>query len=111
MRQVLETMRPQDAIDRRCLPCGVIERQRQLDLGMLVRALGIAAGTPGGAYQAAVLRSSLACAGPRVACSAFSRWVDAPLERFMAALAARARAYARAQPVERSGPLCGVTDW
>jgi hypothetical protein len=48
---------------------------------------------------------------PRVARSAFYRWVDEPLERFMEALAERALAYARAQPVDRSGPLCGVTDW
>jgi hypothetical protein len=32
------------------------------------------------------------------------------LAPFMAALAERALAYARAQQVERSGPLCGVTD-
>jgi hypothetical protein len=29
----------------------------------------------------------------------------------MAALAERTRAYARAQPVDLSGPRCGVTDW
>jgi hypothetical protein len=49
--------------------------------------MGISAGTPGGAYQADVWRSSLECEGPRVARSACYRWVDEPLERFMAALA------------------------
>ena len=48
---------------------------------------------------------------PHVARSAFYRWFDEPLERFMAALAERALAYARAQQVDLSGPLCGVTDW
>jgi hypothetical protein len=48
---------------------------------------------------------------PRVARSAFYRWFDEPLERFMEALAERALAYARAPQVELSGPLCGVTDW
>jgi hypothetical protein len=111
VRQVVETMRPQDEIDRLCLQCGVIERQRKLDLGMLVRAMVISAGTPGGAYQADVLRSYLECEVPRVARSAFYRWFDEPLERLMEALAERALAYARAQQVELAGPLCGVTDW
>jgi putative transposase len=111
VRQVFETMLPQDEIDRLCLQCGVIERQRKLDLGRLVRAMVISAGTPGGAYQADVVRSYLEWEVPRVARSAFYRWFDEPLERFMEALAERALAYARAQQVDLSGPLCGVTDW
>ena len=111
VRQVFETMLPQDEVDRLCQQCGVIERQRKLDLGMLVRAMVISAGTPGGAYQADVLRSYLEFEVPRVARSAFYRWFDEPLERFMEALAERALAYARAQQVDLAGPLCGVTDW
>jgi putative transposase len=111
VRKVFETMLPQDEIDHLCLQCGVIERQRKLDLGMLVRAMVISAGTPGGAYQADVLRSYLEFEVPRVARSAFYRWFDEPLERFMEALAERALAYARAQQVDLAGPLCGVTDW
>ena len=104
---------------RRCCPrrrstasassAGVIERQRKLNLGMFVRAMVISAGTPGGAYQADVLRSYLEFEVPPVARSAFYRWFDEPLERFMAALAERALAYARAQQVDLSGPLGGVT--
>ncbi len=58
-RPVVEAMLPQ-AEER------VIERQRKLPLGMWGRALVIAAGTPGGADQADVLRSSLACEVPPV---------------------------------------------
>jgi hypothetical protein len=111
VRHVFEAMLPQDEIDRLCVQCGVIERQRKLHLGMLVRAMVISAGTPGGAYQADVLRSYLESEVPPVARSAFYRWFDEPLERFMAALAERAVAYARAQQVDLSGPLCGVRDW
>jgi putative transposase len=111
VRQVFEAMLPQEAIDRLCQQCGVIERQRQLNLGMFVRAMVISAGTPGGAYQADVLRSYLECEVPHGARSACYRWFDEPLERFMEALADRARAYARAQQVDLSGPLCGVQDW
>ena len=110
VRHVFEAMLPQEEIDRLCQPVGVIERQRTWNLGMLVRAMVISAGTPGGAYQADVLRSYLALAVPPVARSACYRWVDEPLEPFMAALAERALAYARAQQVERSGPRGGVTD-
>src|SRR5215475_1781541 len=108
---VFEQMLPQDEIDRLCQQCGVIERQRKLHLGMLVWAMVIAAGTPGGAYQADVLRSYLEFEVPRVARSAFYRWFDAPLEQFMAALADRALAYARAQQVDLTGILGDVKDW
>ena len=49
VREVFETMLPQAEIDRLCQQFGGIERQRKLNLGMLVRAMVIAAGTPGGA--------------------------------------------------------------
>jgi hypothetical protein len=110
VRQVFEAMVPQEEIDRLCEQFGVVERQRTLNLGMLVRAMVIAAGTPGGAYQAEVLRSYLECEVPHVARSAFYRWFDEPLERCMEALAERALTYARAQQVDLSGPLCGVQD-
>jgi hypothetical protein len=105
VRQVFEAMLPQEAIDLLCEQFGVIARQRQLNLGMFVRAMVISAGTPGGAYQADGLRSSLECEVPQVARSAFYRWFDEPLERFMAALADRALAYARAQQVDLAGVL------
>src|SRR5882724_820496 len=90
---------------------GVIERHRTRDLGMLVRAMVIAAGTPGGAYQGDVLRSYLACEVPRVARSACYRWFDEPLEPFMAALADRALAYAWVLQVDLTGILGGVKDY
>src|SRR5215475_10779183 len=107
---VFEQMLPQDEIDRLCQQCGVIERQRKLHLGMLVRAMVISAGTPGGAYQADVLRSYLECEVPPVTRAAFYRWFDTPLEQCMAALAERALAYAQAQQVDLPGPLSGVKD-
>jgi putative transposase len=111
VRQVFEAILPHEVIEGLCTQFGVIERQRKLDLGTLVRAMVIAAGTPGGAYQADVLRSYLESAGPRVARSAFYRWFDEPLEQFMAALAERALAYARVQQVDLAGILGEVKDW
>jgi putative transposase len=111
VRTVFEQMLPQDEMDRLSQQCGVIERQRKLHLGRLVRAMVISAGTPGGAYQADVLRSYLAYEVPRVTRAAFYRWFDAPLEQCMAALAERALTYARVQRVDLPGPLSGVKDW
>jgi Transposase DDE domain len=111
VRQVFEAILPQTEINRLCMACGVLERQRQLHLGRLVRAMVISAGTPGGAYQADVLRSYLEFEVPHRARSACYRWFDEPLERCMEALAQRALAYARSQQVDLSGPLCGVKDW
>ena len=71
VRQVFEAILAHEAIEGLCMQFGVIERQRKLDLATLVRAMVIAAGTPGGAYQADVLRSYLESAGPRGARAAF----------------------------------------
>jgi putative transposase len=111
VRTVFEQILPQDEIDRLCQQCGVVERQRKLNLGMLGRAMVISAGTPGGAYQADVLRSYLEFEVRHVTRAAFYRWFDEPLERFMEALAHRALAYARAQQVDLPGPRSGVQDW
>src|SRR6266516_4895257 len=111
VREVFEAMLPQEEIDHFCEQFGVIARRRKLNLGMFVRAMVISAGTPGGAYQADVLRAYLESEVPRVTRAAFYRWFDAPLEQCMAALAERALAYARAQAVDLPGPLSGVKDW
>jgi hypothetical protein len=111
VRQVFEAMLPPEEIDRLGEPFGVLERERKLHLGRLVRALVISAGTPGGADQAEVLRSYLECEVPHGARAAFSRWFDAPLEQCMEALAQRALAYARGQQGALSGPLGGGQDW
>ena len=71
VHNIFDAILPQEEIDRLCMQFGVIERQRKLHLGMLVRAMIISAGIPGGAYQADVLRSYLEFEGPKVARSAF----------------------------------------
>src|SRR5262244_2006600 len=111
VRRVFEAILPQAEINRLCMECGVIERQRKLNLGMLVRAMVIAAGTPGGAYQADVLRSYREFEVRRVTRAPFYQWFDEPLERIMEALAHRALAYARAQQDDLPGPLSGMQDW
>jgi hypothetical protein len=111
VRQVFEVLLPKDGIERLGQQRVVIARLRKRHLGMLVRAMVIAAGTPGGAYQADVLHAYRQCKVPRVTRAAFYRWFDEPLEQCMAALAEHALAYAWAQAVDLPGPLSGVKDW
>jgi hypothetical protein len=92
VRAVFEQMLPRDEMNRLCQQCGVIERQRKLNLAMLVRAMVMSAGTPGGASQADILRAYLEAEVSQVTRAAFYRWFDEPLERFMEALAQRALA-------------------
>jgi hypothetical protein len=110
VRPVFEARRPPEEIDRLGEAGGVIARPRKLHRGMLVRALVISAGPPGGAYQADGLRASLACEVPHGARAACARWGDAPWERGMGALAAHVLADARAPQVDLAGPRGGVTD-
>ena len=111
VREGCETILPQQDLERLCMPCGVLERQRTRPLGMGVRALVTAAAPPGGASRADMRRSALACAGPRLAPSAFARGFDEPLAPCRAALANRAWGYAGAQPVARTGLLGGGKEW
>jgi hypothetical protein len=71
MRQVFEAMLPQEDIDCLGQQGGVITRQRKRPLGRLARAMVMSAGTPGGAYQADVLRAYLEFAAPPVTRAAF----------------------------------------
>ncbi|TVQ96345.1 MAG: hypothetical protein EA398_16020 [Deltaproteobacteria bacterium] len=57
VRERLETLLPAEEIKRLCRELGVVERERKLDVSMLVRMMMLSAGTPSGARQADVLRS------------------------------------------------------
>ena len=82
------------------VPAGWGDRARtSADPGDAGGALGIAAGTPGGASQADVWRAALESEVPRVTRAACSRGCDEPLERCMEA---------RAQQVERPLRRVGV---
>jgi hypothetical protein len=66
---VFEELLRQAEMNRLGRQCGVIERQRKLNLAMLVRAIVVSAGMPGRAYQADILRVYLESEVPRV-----TRW-------------------------------------
>jgi len=111
VKEIMESILPSDEIDRLCRELGVVERERKLDVGLFIRTMVLAAGTPTGARQADVLRSYVENGGVPVARSAGYRWFDAELDALMERLAERALAFARAEKVDLPGILGGVTDW
>lgn len=111
VKEIMESVLPTEEIDRLCRELGVVERERKLNVGLFVRTMVLAAGTPSGARQSDVLRSYVESGGAPVARSAGYRWFDAELEALMERLAERALALARAEKVDLPGVLGGVTDW
>ena len=111
VKEIMESVLPSDEVELLCRELGVVERERKLNVGLFVRTMVLAAGTPSGARQADVLRSYVESGGSPVARSAGYRWFDAELEALMERLAERALAFARAEGVDLPGVLGGVTDW
>jgi hypothetical protein len=111
MREVFETILPQNLIEDFARLFGVVERERVFDVAAFVRASVIAAGSPLGGLQADAIRNYLESGAPRVARSALYRKFDDAYEALMEALAQNALDYARAQQVDLPGILAGVTDW
>jgi hypothetical protein len=75
-RALFEELLPQGEMNCLCRQCGVIERQRKLNLVMLARAIVMSAGSPGRAYQADISRAYLESEVPRVMRAVFYRWFD-----------------------------------
>ena len=95
VRIVFEQILPQDEMASLCQRCGVIERQRKLNLAVLGRAMVIAPGTPGGAYQAdaslllargvsvAYVKAQLGHASIKMTVDTYSHYMPADRERFV----------------------------
>lgn len=111
MREVFETILPQNLIEDFARLFGVVERERVFDVAAFVRSSVIAAGSPLGGLQADAIRNYLESGAPKVARSALYRKFDEAYEALMEALAQNALEYARAQQVDLPGILAGVTDW
>jgi putative transposase len=111
VREVFETLLPTDELERLARELGVVERERKLQLDLLVRSMVIAAGTPTGGRMADAVRVYLESGGRKVARSASYRWFDEELEALMERLAQAALAYVAREKLLLPGPLAGVKDW
>src|SRR4051794_12851411 len=93
VREVFETLLPSEELERLARELRVVERERKLQLALLVRSMVIAAGTPTGGRMADAVRVYLESGGKRVARSASYRWFDEELEALMDRLAKAALVY------------------
>jgi hypothetical protein len=100
LRELMETVLPEEAIADLVESAKFQERTRKRDAIGLIRAMVIAASTGYGGRQRDVARVYFENGAPRVARGGFYAWFGPALEATMAGLAQRALGYARAQPLD-----------
>lgn len=112
VREIFESVLPDEALEALTKATGLVQRERKLDANMFIRSAVISAARGGAGRQAAVLETYLMLGGPKVARGASYAWFSEAFENTMQAVAKRALAYARLQPLDLPGWLSkSVTDW
>lgn len=112
VREVFESVLPDDAIDALVRASGMQQRERKLEARRFVRAAIIAAASSRGGRQAAILEAYFESGGPKVARGAGYAWFSSAFEQAMESVAKRAMAYARLQPLDLPGWIGRpVRDW
>ena len=112
MREIFETVLPEEALREAMDASGLQKRERKLDGVMLLRSMIIAASTGNGGRQADGMKLYFQSGAPQVARGCFYSWFGAPLERTMEVIKARALAFAASQPRDLPGVLgADVKDW
>lgn len=111
LRSTLEALLPSDVIDEAVDALGVRQRERKLDVVLLVYALILTGGSPFFGYQAKAMNTYVKMGAPEVSRAAFYKWFTDGLAGLFAHLGSRACSWAAARPKHLPGPLAGVTDW
>ena len=112
VREVFESVLPDDAIDAIVQASGMQRRERKLDARRFVRAAIIAAASSRGGRQSAILEMYFRSGAPRVVRGAGYSWFTSAFEQSMAAVSSRAMSYARLQPLDLPGWIGRpVRDW
>lgn len=112
VREVFESVLPEEALRDLIRASRLQERQRLLEPAQLVRAMVISAATGYGGRQADVMRVYFEAGAPRVARGGFYAWFGPELERTMQGVASRALAFARSQPLDVPPLLAAYArDW
>ena len=112
VREVFETILPEDALLAAVQAAGFQERERKLDALRLLRAMVIAASTGYGGRQADVMRLYFESGAERVVRGGFYRWFGTTLEAVMEAVRDRALSYVARQRRDLPGWLGHyVRDW
>jgi hypothetical protein len=112
VKEVFETILPDEALREAIRASGFQERERKRDALLFLRMMVVSASTGNGGRQASVMRSYFEAGGPEVVRGGFYAWFGRPLERTMEVVRDRALAYALQQPLDLPGVLGSeVRDW
>ena len=112
VREVFETILPEEVLIAMVHAAGFQSRERKLDACRLLRAMVISAATGNGGRQADVMRFYFDAGGVQVVRGGFYRWFGTPLEAVMEDVSRRALAYVSEQRPDLPGWLGRyVSDW
>ena len=112
VREVFETIIPNEALDALISQSGFQEREHKLDARLFLRTAVISAAHKVGGRKSDVLRMYFDEGGEEVARSASYSWFDESFEEVMEGLRDRALSYAQSQPKDLPGILGQhVSDW
>lgn len=112
VREVFETILPEQALHEAVRASGLQTRARKLDAVRLLRAMVIAASTGYGGRQADVMRLYLESGAKGVVRGSFYSWFGEPLEAVMGSIRERALDYVARQRCDLPGWLGReVNDW
>jgi hypothetical protein len=111
IREVFDTILPEQALKSAVESVGFQERERKLDAVRLLRAMVIAASTGYGGRQADVMRQYFELGGEHVVRGGFYSWFGPELEKVMEVVRDRALGYVAQQPCDLPGWLGCVRDW
>jgi hypothetical protein len=112
VREVFESVLPDDALADLISTSGFQERERKLMARTFIRSAVIAAASGHGGRQAAILRTYFEAGAPRVVRGAAYSWFGESFEKVMSGVSERALEYARSQPRDLPGVLGRhVEDW
>jgi len=112
VREVFETILPDEVLEELIRAAGFQQRERKLDGRRFIRSTVIAAASGHGGRQAEVLRSYFETGAPKVVRGAAYGWFGESFERVMEGVRDRALAYAVSLPPDMPGVLGRhVRDW
>jgi hypothetical protein len=112
LREVFETILPEDVLVSAVRSAGLQERERKLNALLLLRSMIISASTGYGGRQADAMKMYFESGAEKVVRGAFYAWFGPALERVLDVVRGRALAYAAAQPLDLPGVLgAEVRDW
>lgn len=111
LREMLETILPDETLLRVAEATGFQQRERKRDAVKFLRTMLIAAASPSGGRQADIMRQYFEGGTERVVRGSFYDWFGPKLETAVVELSRIALEYVRRERVDLPGVLGSVFDW